>query len=152
MKNWTLALCITAGLPVLSTAAPAADAPQAAVDEKPQPVNAKCPIMGGDAKATVTTTWKGKTIGFCCKPCIPKWNALSEEQKAKKLAASMADDAAVAAKPVNAKCPIMGGKAKGAVSTMWHGKTVGFCCPPCIPKWEALTEAQKARKLAASMK
>ena len=143
MKNWTLAVCLTFGLAALAAAA----------EETPKPVNAKCPIMGGEAKATVTTTWNGKTIGFCCKPCIPKWNALSDEQKAAKLRASMTDDAEKpeAKKVVNAKCPIMGGEAKGTVTTEWHGKTIGFCCPPCIPKWDALSEPQKAKKLAASM-
>ena len=28
-------------------------------------------------------------------------------------------------------------------------KTVGFCCPGCIEKWDALTDAEKTEKLAA---
>jgi hypothetical protein len=33
--------------------------------------------------------FKGQKIGFCCAPCIPKWEALSDEDKAAKLAAVM---------------------------------------------------------------
>ena len=29
------------------------------------PVNAKCPVKGTGAKGSITTTYKGKVIGFC---------------------------------------------------------------------------------------
>ncbi|MGF1582045.1 MAG: hypothetical protein ACFCD0_22185 [Gemmataceae bacterium] len=48
--------------------------------------NTHCPIMGGEVDSEVKTTWNEKTVGFCCDVCIPKWNDLSEEAKAKKLA------------------------------------------------------------------
>ena len=94
MKNWTLAFALMTvggllGSVGLAAASTPSDTVAEASDEKPQPVNAKCPIMGGKAKDTVTTTWNGKTVGFCCPPCIKKWNDLSEAEKAKKLAASM---------------------------------------------------------------
>ena len=157
MKNWTLALALTAiagvsAIPALAIETPAESATTA---DKPQPVNAMCPIMGGKAKDTVTTTWHDKTIGFCCKPCIAKWNALSEEQKALKLASASEKPGEVPQadqQPINAKCPIMGGKAKATVSTTWHKSMIGFCCPPCIAKWNALSEREKATKLAASIK
>ena len=94
MKNWTLAFalmtaCSLLGGVKITAASTSSDTVAEAADEKPQPVNTKCPIMGGNAKDTVTTTWNGKTVGFCCPPCIKKWNDLSEAEKAKKLAASM---------------------------------------------------------------
>ena len=95
MKNWTLTLALFAavgGLLAMNASANAATNAQtteAAPAEDAKPVNAKCPIMGGKAKATVTTTWNEKTIGFCCPPCIKKWAALSEAEKATKLAAAM---------------------------------------------------------------
>lgn len=48
----------------------------------------------------------------------------------------------------NTHCPIMGGKvtAEGG-SADWNGQKVGFCCPECIGKWEALSEEDKAKKL-----
>lgn len=58
------------------------------------PVNKICPIEGNavDEKA-VTVEWKGQKIAFCCEPCIPTWNELSDAEKEQKLA-----DAAKAAK------------------------------------------------------
>lgn len=50
-------------------------------------VNDHCPIMGGEVTAEGgTTEWNDKTIGFCCPGCEPKWEALSDEEKAQKLA------------------------------------------------------------------
>jgi len=56
---------------------------------------------------------------------------------------------AVAAAPVNANCPIMGDpiEADGG-TTIFMGHTVGFCCPKCIPKFDALDDAGKVAALA----
>lgn len=52
------------------------------------PVNTLCPIMGHEVAANGgSTTWNGQTIGFCCEGCLPKWDKLSDEDKAAKLAA-----------------------------------------------------------------
>lgn len=51
-------------------------------------VNAKCPIMGGDVdvKDGGSVPWKdGKKVGFCCPGCVDKWNALTDDEKTKKL-------------------------------------------------------------------
>lgn len=147
MKNWTLALAsfsLVFGLAVVTNVSSATAADAVDVEKVKTPINAKCPIMGGKAKSSVTTQWGDKTVGFCCPPRIKKWNALSDDAKATKLAK--------VTEPVNAKCPIMGGKAKSSVVTQWGEKTVGFCCPPCIKKWDALSEDEKTTKLAASMK
>ncbi len=45
------------------------------------PVNDLCPIMNKPVKTTITTVYKGETIGFCCKGCIKKWNAKEETVK-----------------------------------------------------------------------
>ncbi|MFN3159196.1 MAG: hypothetical protein ACE37I_07765 [Rubinisphaera brasiliensis] len=59
--------------------------------------------------------------------------------------------AAAAASTVNEYCPIMGGKVTEAGGTVdWNGKTIGFCCDGCDEKWEALSEEEKAEKLAAA--
>ena len=52
---------------------------------------------------------------------------------------------------VNDRCPMMGGKvtADGG-STVWKGKTIGFCCPECIDKWSALSDEEKQAKLDAA--
>lgn len=51
------------------------------------PVNSSCPIMGHEVKAEGgSTNWNGQMIGFCCDGCLPKWNKLSDDDKATKLA------------------------------------------------------------------
>ncbi len=52
---------------------------------------------------------------------------------------------------VNTKCPIMGSDVDPAVTTEYNGQTVGFCCAGCIGKFNKLSDAEKAEKLAASM-
>jgi YHS domain-containing protein len=41
-----------------------------------KPVNKFCAVEGKDHEVDpkVTTTYKGKTIGFCCKDCIDEFN------------------------------------------------------------------------------
>lgn len=51
-------------------------------------VNSVCPMRGaacpiGDKAAT--TSFKGKTVAFCCKGCISKWDALSDSDKQARL-------------------------------------------------------------------
>ncbi|MCA8998709.1 MAG: hypothetical protein KDA80_17040 [Planctomycetaceae bacterium] len=56
---------------------------------------------------------------------------------------------ATAAVPVNEKCPIMGGKVSEDASTVeWNGMTIGFCCDGCDDKFLALSDEEKAEKLA----
>ncbi len=49
---------------------------------------------------------------------------------------------------VNTKCPIMGDPVSTAYTTMHMGKKIGFCCEDCLPKWKALSDADKMKKLA----
>ncbi|MCA9203966.1 MAG: hypothetical protein KDA55_05075 [Planctomycetales bacterium] len=52
----------------------------------------------------------------------------------------------------NEVCPILGGPVDPEAGVShWNGKEIGFCCAPCQPKWEKLSEAQKADKLATAM-
>lgn len=34
---------------------------------------------------------------------------------------------------------------------LWKGQKIGFCCKGCIPKWAALTDAQKDAHLAKAL-
>jgi YHS domain-containing protein len=47
-------------------------AQQAAPATQPaaKPVNTVCPVSGDPIDPTVTTTYQGKTVAFCCKDCI----------------------------------------------------------------------------------
>ena len=53
---------------------------------------------------------------------------------------------------VNSVCPIMGGKVNPKVVAAYKDGKVGFCCPMCIPKWNKLSNAEQAQKLAALAK
>lgn len=51
-----------------------------------QTANTMCPMMPDhEVDPEVTTTYEGQTVGFCCSDCVPKWNALSDEQKEARL-------------------------------------------------------------------
>jgi YHS domain-containing protein len=51
--------------------------------------NTTCPVsneaLGKDA---CTTTYDGKTIGFCCKNCLTKFNGMSDTDKKAKVTAA----------------------------------------------------------------
>jgi len=54
---------------------------------------------------------------------------------------------------VNKRCPMSGEPVSGEVSTVsYQGKNVGFCCNSCAGKFNNLTDAQKAEKVAAASK
>ena len=59
---------------------------------RPAVVNTTCPIMGGDVHPAVTgnlyTIFDGQGVGFCCPGCKDKFDALSDTEKIKKLAAA----------------------------------------------------------------
>jgi hypothetical protein len=56
--------------------------------------NLICPIMRHEVTEDGgRVDYEGQTIGFCCPGCINKWNALSAEEKAAKLAANEGDGA-----------------------------------------------------------
>ncbi len=48
-------------------------------------VNKKCPIMDEDVNLDFTVAYKDKKVAFCCEDCIPKWNDLSDAEKAGRL-------------------------------------------------------------------
>jgi hypothetical protein len=65
--------------------------------------------------------------------------------------ASTASGSATQVAMVNATCPFTGEANDPAVTTQYKGKTVGFCCEGCVGKWNKLSDAEKAEKLAGSM-
>ena len=36
-------------------------------------INATCPGTGGPVKSGITSTFEGKTVGFCCENCKTAW-------------------------------------------------------------------------------
>src|SRR3954453_7207225 len=103
------------------------DAPAKKEAAKSKPINAKCPVEGEDVDPEgATTTYKGKTIGFCCASCIKDFNKDPEKymkkieadnkkaedakkaEKGKGKSADKSDSQAAgkAAKPVNKFCAV----------------------------------------------
>jgi YHS domain-containing protein len=76
-----LVVAAFAALPLVALAtlrAHAEDAPTTAstpVDLE----NATCPVKGTPAKATVTETWKGMKVHFCCTHCAAKFKASPDQ-------------------------------------------------------------------------
>jgi len=63
--------------------------------------------------------------------------------------ADSAPEAPAIAAVVNTICPIMGHEVtEDGGRAEFQGKTVGFCCPGCIEKWEAFSDEEKTAKLA----
>ena len=58
-----------------------------AMCEKPKPgtittVNEYCVVNLADpVDPSISETWKGQKVGFCCKGCLPKWTTMTEAQK-----------------------------------------------------------------------
>lgn len=78
---WSVVLGVGLGVGLLS-AAPAAsakagaqgnknDAPAKKDEKEKKPVNKMCPIEPEhEVDPTVTVTYKGKVVGFCCEDCV----------------------------------------------------------------------------------
>jgi YHS domain-containing protein len=48
--------------------------------------NTSCPFSGEPVNTAYTSTYKDKTVGFCCPKCKAKFDAMSDSDKAKKVA------------------------------------------------------------------
>ncbi|HVU63859.1 MAG TPA: hypothetical protein VHC70_07775 [Phycisphaerales bacterium] len=63
------------------------DSKQAAAQSKPaaqvMASNEVCPLSGHAINPKFTSTYNGKTIGFCCGGCKAKFDAMSDADKAK---------------------------------------------------------------------
>lgn len=52
---------------------------------------------------------------------------------------------------LNSKCPVSGKAVDSSIPTAdFNGGKVGFCCPKCVTGWNAMSDADKQAKLAAS--
>lgn len=125
-----------------------------------QCANGGCPLTG---KAVIarggSTTYGGQKLGFCCPGCRGKFVKNPE----KYMKAMRADPLAYAydrpgptnaqmrvartnLKTANGRCPVMGKLvvAKGG-SVTYQGQRIGFCCPPCIAKFNKNPEKYMRR-------
>ena len=54
-------------------------------------VNQYCAVNQNDpVDPALVADYKGQKVGFCCKGCIPKWNAMTDAQKDAAVASAVA--------------------------------------------------------------
>ncbi|MBL0869035.1 MAG: hypothetical protein IBJ18_00485 [Phycisphaerales bacterium] len=86
--------------------------------------------------------------------CKSQGGADSGASSAKSAIPRAADGSIVA---VNAMCPAMPEhpvkkKLDESVVRVYKGKVVGFCCSDCPEQWDAMSDADREKALAAAMK
>jgi YHS domain-containing protein len=103
-------------------------------------INAECPGMGGEVDASVTTVYKGFTIGYCCDGCIEGFENSSETMK----------DAFVMqnATLLNTECPISGDPVDTKAVSLYNGFAVAFCCEKCQARFDKGTDSEKVATIA----
>jgi len=88
-----VALVVSLALSACSTK-PEAENEAVCKDVKPGTVttaNAYCVIMNEDpVDPELVREYKGQRVGFCCKGCLPKWEAMTDGQKGAALAKAIA--------------------------------------------------------------
>jgi len=50
-------------------------------------INDRCPIAGQPVDlAADTAEWQGGTVGFCCNGCAARWDDMSDDERAARIA------------------------------------------------------------------
>lgn len=132
-----------------------------------EPVNAMCPIGEEPVEEDGgRTTYKGKTIGFCCPGCVKKFNAWDETKKDEFVTMSlmksqhaMNDHHGKKSEHVDQEnqqdlpyvlstCAISGeqlGSMGDPIVKTYEGREVKFCCKMCVPRFEKDLKASFAK-------
>jgi hypothetical protein len=129
-----------------------------------QPVRDTCIVIGKAAK--LFTKYKGVDVPFCCKNCQGKFEALPDTEK--DFAVKDAVDRLGVAKgsrkdtpvpttlPTQAqlgnKCVILGEPGRANLARKFGSLNVPICCKNCQETWDAMSDADKRRTLAAAAK
>ena len=108
--------------------------------------NAKCPIMGGEAKKAVKTTFQGHVVHFCCPGCDKSFLREPNKHLAKLTSKKKLEDLG------NKTCIVMTmEKIKSDSFVIYNNKIINICCPGCAddfakdPK-KYLSAYEKAKK------
>ncbi|HMN39844.1 MAG TPA: hypothetical protein PKE29_03300 [Phycisphaerales bacterium] len=83
------------------------------------------------------------TLAAACLACVCLVGCNSGSKTAQR------DSGAAVVACSNHACPISGKPVNSKVTSTYGGKTVGFCCTMCKSKFDAMTDADKAAKIAA---
>src|SRR5207244_13438341 len=96
-------------------------------EDAKKPINTKCPVQGDDIDPDVTTTYKGKTVAFCCKDCIKDFKK-DPEKYMKQIAADNKKQADEAKKGDKGKKPE--GKSEGKSAEKSDSQAAGKAATP----------------------
>jgi len=129
-----------------------------------EPINMMCPIGKEPVEADGgSVKHAGKTIGFCCKGCIERFEGWSKADRDAFVGLAMTKsepgraeyEKQMADAPVRKGdpymldvCPISGEKLGGMgdpIVKIYDGREVRFCCAGCIPDFEADLAASWAK-------
>ena len=102
--------------------------------EAPVRAVAKCPVTGEPVNFAVSTSNDDGPVFFCCKGCIPKYQA----GPAKYTAKVAAQRKALTDRPkVQVTCPVTREPVDQKVFVESAGEKVFFCCKGCVKKYQA---------------
>ena len=91
--------------------------------------NESCPVSGKPVDRKLSVKVGNERVYVCCKKCRAKVRQAPQNFLAKAYPKAKNKDLK------NKKCPIMGGKAKESVTTVFQGHVIHFCCPGCDKKF-----------------
>lgn len=101
----------------------------------------RCPVMDEPVNLAVSVPTDDGPVFFCCKECIPKYQANPDKYAAK----VAAQREVLAGRPkVQVTCPVSGEPADRKVFIEDAGEKVYFCCKGCINKYQGAPEKYKA--------
>jgi YHS domain-containing protein len=131
-------------------------APLALAQEKPAKAEAEkkepaaklplCPVMEEPVDFAVKTMTADGPVYFCCKDCIPKYEA-APQKFAEKVAAQRA--ACEKLPRIQVNCPLDGKPIKADASAEIDGQTLYFCCNDCAGKYKESPAKYKAGLLGS---
>ena len=114
--------------------------------------NPKCPIMGGKAKASVTTTFQGHLIHFCCPGCDKSFRKEPRKHLARLTHKGKLTDRN------NKICPVMTDeKVKPDNFVIYKNQIINICCGGCADDFakapeKYLAALEKAEKKGSKKK
>jgi len=132
MKNLSILLASTA-LIVLIALPALADSYAKMNEEKAQPNQKMCPVMGNPINKEVYSDYNGKRIFFCCKACVNVFRENPGQYISKSEKNGVVfDDAPV----IQAVCPITGQPIDKNFHSDYKGDRVYFCCGNCKAEFD----------------
>ena len=107
--------------------------------------NAKCPVMGGDARKDIYSIHDGKIYHFCCPACVPEFRKDPAKFIAKLRPAEEKKQAKIEIAG-NEFCPVTGEAVDKNITAVKDGKLYYLCCEDCVAKFLKDDSGKDAQK------